>query len=149
LYRTTTRDEDYVNPTADGVLIWRSITSCASDSDTGLENWQQRLHEVSTRRCTRIDLTIRWVGKEIRKPPNLHGVNDLESFLTQYEYEVLKNHRILALDITLKATPVRWWGVHKRTSKDWYQCNRLLRIRFGAKQGSNQQKKYDGQGAPT
>jgi hypothetical protein len=23
LYRTTTRDEDYINPTADGVLIWR------------------------------------------------------------------------------------------------------------------------------
>jgi hypothetical protein len=38
LYRTTTRDEDYVNPTADGVLSWRIITSCATDSDTGLEN---------------------------------------------------------------------------------------------------------------
>jgi hypothetical protein len=32
LYRTTTREEYYVNPTADGVLNWRSITSCASDS---------------------------------------------------------------------------------------------------------------------
>jgi hypothetical protein len=52
LYRTTARKEYYVNPTADGVLKWRIITSCASDSDAGLENWQQRLHEVSTRRCT-------------------------------------------------------------------------------------------------
>jgi hypothetical protein len=51
LYRTTARGEDYVNPTADGILSWRSITSCATDSYTGLENWQQRLHEVSTRRC--------------------------------------------------------------------------------------------------
>jgi hypothetical protein len=40
LYITTTRDEDYVNPTADGVLSWWSITSCATDSNTGLENWQ-------------------------------------------------------------------------------------------------------------
>ena len=78
LYRTTTPIEDYVNPTTDGVLSWRSITSSASDSDTGLENWQHILHEVSTRRCPRIDHTIRWLGTEIREPPNFHGVNDLE-----------------------------------------------------------------------
>jgi hypothetical protein len=40
LYRTTTREEHYVNPIVDGVLGWRSITSCALDSSTGLENWQ-------------------------------------------------------------------------------------------------------------
>jgi hypothetical protein len=40
LYKTTARDEDYVNPTTDEVLSWRSITSCTTDSDTGLENWQ-------------------------------------------------------------------------------------------------------------
>jgi hypothetical protein len=40
LYRTTLRDVDYVTPTTDGVLSWRSITSCALNSDTGLENWQ-------------------------------------------------------------------------------------------------------------
>jgi hypothetical protein len=40
LYRTITREEDYVNLTADGVLNWRNITSCTTDSDTGLENWQ-------------------------------------------------------------------------------------------------------------
>jgi hypothetical protein len=39
LYRTSTREEDYVNPTTDGVLSWRSVTSCTSDSDTYLENW--------------------------------------------------------------------------------------------------------------
>jgi hypothetical protein len=47
-YRKTVRDEDYVNPTVDEVLSWQTITSCATDSDIGLENWQQRLHEVST-----------------------------------------------------------------------------------------------------
>jgi hypothetical protein len=62
LYRTTVCDEDYVNPTTDGVLSWWRITSCATDSDTELENYQQRLHEVSMRRCVRIDHTIRWVG---------------------------------------------------------------------------------------
>jgi hypothetical protein len=62
---------------------------------------------------------------------------------------VLENQRLLALDIALKETPARWWGAHKETVKDWYQCKRLLCIRFGAEQGSNQLQKYDGQGAPT
>ena len=78
-----------MNPTADGVLSCRSIMSCVLDLDTGSDNWQQRLHEVSTRRCTRIDRTVRWVGIEIREPPRFHGVNDLEEFITRYEYEVL------------------------------------------------------------
>jgi hypothetical protein len=120
LYRTTTREEDYVNPNVDGLISWRSVTSCALDSDTGLENWQWRLHEVSTRRCARIDHTVRWVGTEIREPPSFHGVNELEELLTRYKDEVLENQRLLALDITLKITPARWWGAHKETVKDWY-----------------------------
>jgi hypothetical protein len=77
LYRTTAREEDYVNTIGDGVLSWRSIAACASDSDIGLDNWKQRLHEVSTRRCACIESAIRWVGTYIREPPNFHGLNDL------------------------------------------------------------------------
>jgi hypothetical protein len=61
---------------------------------------------------------------------------------------VLENQRLLALDIALKATPARWWGTHKETIKDWYQCEWLLCIRFGTEQKRNQNHKYDGQGAP-
>jgi hypothetical protein len=39
-YRTIVRKEDYINPTADRMLRWRSVISCDLDSDTGLENWQ-------------------------------------------------------------------------------------------------------------
>jgi hypothetical protein len=59
LYRTTARTEDYVNPTKDGLLSWRSITSCASESNIGSEDWQQILHEVSTRRCAKIECAVR------------------------------------------------------------------------------------------
>jgi hypothetical protein len=38
LYRTTARTDNYINPTVDGLLSWRRIMSCASESDTGLEN---------------------------------------------------------------------------------------------------------------
>jgi hypothetical protein len=66
-----------VNLTTDGIVLWRNITSCDSDSDTRLENWQQILHEVSTRRCIIIDRAVRWVGTEIREPPIFHGLNEL------------------------------------------------------------------------
>jgi hypothetical protein len=84
LYITTLQEEDHVNPTVDGVLSYRSITLCSSNLDTGLENWKHILHEVSTRRCTRIDCAVRWVGIEIREPPSFHGLNDLEEFLKKY-----------------------------------------------------------------
>jgi hypothetical protein len=99
LYKTNARDEDYVNPTIDGILIWRSITSCATDSDTNLEKSQQRLREVSMRICARIDRIIRWVGTEIKEPPSFYRINDLETFLTQYEDEVLENQILLSLYI--------------------------------------------------
>jgi hypothetical protein len=38
LYRKTLRDEDYVNPTVDGILSWWSITSYEKYSNTSLEN---------------------------------------------------------------------------------------------------------------
>jgi hypothetical protein len=48
LYNMTTRMDDYVNPTTDGALSWRSIRSCASNSEEGIEHWQHRLHKVLT-----------------------------------------------------------------------------------------------------
>jgi hypothetical protein len=73
----------------------------------------------------------------------------LETFLTQYEDAVLENQRLLELDLSLKATPARWWGAHKETITDWYQCKWLLHIRFGAEQKDKKKHRYDGQGAPT
>jgi hypothetical protein len=34
LYRTTAREEDYVNPTTDGMMSWRSISSYALEYET-------------------------------------------------------------------------------------------------------------------
>jgi hypothetical protein len=58
-YRNIVREEDYVNPTTEGVLSWRSINSDMSYSDTGVEKWQKILHEVSTMRCTRVTRAVR------------------------------------------------------------------------------------------
>ena len=54
IYNVTALKEDYINPTADGNLSWRCVSSCTLDSGEALENWQNRLHEVYMRRCARI-----------------------------------------------------------------------------------------------
>jgi hypothetical protein len=51
LYNMIVWMDDYVNPTTDGILSWRSIILCALDFEEGLNHWQQRMHEVSSRRC--------------------------------------------------------------------------------------------------
>ena len=46
IYNITATDADYVDPNPDGVMDWQCDSSCMSDSDDGLENWQQRLYEL-------------------------------------------------------------------------------------------------------
>lgn len=38
IYNLTSRKEYYFDPTVDGNLIWRSVSSCDSDSYEGLDN---------------------------------------------------------------------------------------------------------------
>ena len=54
IYNVTSMQEDYINSTADGNLSWQSASSCTSNSGEALENWKNRLHEVSMRRCARV-----------------------------------------------------------------------------------------------
>jgi hypothetical protein len=39
IYKLTTRQYDYINPTTDGNLSWRSDNACSSYSKEALENW--------------------------------------------------------------------------------------------------------------
>ena len=49
VYKLTAAQDDYVNLTGDGILSWCCDSSCTSESEVGLENWKQCLHEVSRR----------------------------------------------------------------------------------------------------
>ena len=49
IYNISALKYDYVNPTVNGNLSWRSASSCISDLGKALENWQNRFHEVSMR----------------------------------------------------------------------------------------------------
>ena len=103
------------------MIKWRSINSCASDSDTGLKNCQQILHEIYTRRYARMTHALRWVGTEVREPPIFYGQNDLEEFFKKFGLEVLESQMLLVLYIFLKETPTRWWGTYKEKNHDWFQ----------------------------
>lgn len=49
IYQLTTKEQDFVNPTAKGKLTWGHDSSYASDLEEELENWHNMLHEVSIR----------------------------------------------------------------------------------------------------
>jgi hypothetical protein len=64
----------------------------------------------------------------------------------KYEVEVMEKYRLIELDISLKDTPTRWWGTHKKNINNWFQCKRLLHIRFLTKQEHKFEEKYEGFG---
>ena len=59
--------EDHINPTVDGNLSWRCVSSFTSDSGEALKGWKNRLHEVSMRRCARVTSSVRRVENELRE----------------------------------------------------------------------------------
>ena len=107
LYQMTSNQTDYINPTADGHISWRCDSSCESDSDVGLENWQNRLHEVSTRRCAFMTKSLRWIGAENGYIPTFDGLTDVNDFLQQFEQEIPQEQRMEIFDLAVRATPAR------------------------------------------
>ena len=81
LYNIMSSKEDYINPTADRNLSWRSVSLCMSDSGDALENWKNRMHEVSMRRCATITRVVQRVGAEASALPTYEGFPNLAYFL--------------------------------------------------------------------
>jgi hypothetical protein len=133
IYKLTARQQDYINPTTDGNLSWRSESTCSSDSEEALENWQNKMYEVSTRRCARLTREVPWIDTTVSNLPTFDGLNHLEAFLLNFEEIVPTQQRLLAMDEALKETPTRWWGTHKNNITDWVQCRTLMTARFSEK----------------
>ena len=81
----TANQSDYINPIVERNISWRCDSSCASDSDVGLENWKNRLYEVSARRCAFMTKSLRWIGIEIKDYLSFDGLVDVNDFLQQLE----------------------------------------------------------------
>ena len=50
--------EDCVQPTIDEEMGWRSSSSTLSYFDDALENWHNRIHEVSIQKCRKITQSL-------------------------------------------------------------------------------------------
>ena len=96
--------EDYIHPTVNGELGWRSTSSVSSDSKDALENWQNRLHEVSFRKCGLITQSLRHVATEMVELTTYEGIPRICELFQEFEKKVLEPQRILVLDVALKAT---------------------------------------------
>jgi hypothetical protein len=91
IYKLTARQQDYINPTTDGNLRWRSDNACSSDSEEALENWKNKMYEVSTRRCARLTREVHWIDTTVSNLPTFDGLNPLETFLSDLEESVPTN----------------------------------------------------------
>ena len=81
----TANQSDYINPTTEGNISWRCNSSCALDSDVGLQNGQNRLYEVSAHRCAFMTKSLRWIGTEIKDIPSFDGLAYVNECLQQFE----------------------------------------------------------------
>jgi hypothetical protein len=126
LYAVTTgMREDYINPTTDGSVSWRSIQSADEDSELAFDSWQQGSYEIFSRRCTTVRET-RWVGTEVREHPIYDGTSELDIFLVSMEENIAEDQRISVLDLALQDTPARWWTSHKALIKNWEDVKQAI-----------------------
>jgi len=103
-------------------LGWEQDNSSTSDSEEELENWQNRLHEVSTRQCEKMTKAVHSMTIEVCDFPFYDGLGTINNFLEEYKEHVTKCQRLLALNLALRATPARWWGTHKKNIGTWQEC---------------------------
>jgi hypothetical protein len=99
--------EYYINPNAEGSVIWRSIQSTDEYSELTFESWQQGSYEIFLRRHTTVKET-RWVGTEVREHPIYDGNLELDSFMVSMEENIAKDQMISVFHLSLHDTIVRW-----------------------------------------
>ena len=122
--------EDYIHPTANKELGWRSTSSASSDSDDALDKWKNRMHKVSFRKCGLIIKSLFHVATEIVKSQNYKGIPDLSGFLMEFEEKVSEPQRLLALEEEMKDSPSHWWATHKDTIIGSTKFRWLMTMRF-------------------
>ena len=99
--------EYYIHPNVDGEISWCSASSASYDSDDALENWQNRLHEVSLWKCGLITQSLCHFVTETIHLLIYAGILELSEFLVEFNDKVLKPLWLLVLEEALKDAPAR------------------------------------------
>ena len=101
-----------MNPTMDRQISWECKISYTSDSDE-VEQWQNWLHEITTLNSNMMIGSLCCVSKKVRDLPTYDGLREVDVFLDTFEREKLEKQCFQTLNWVLRATPSRWWGMHK------------------------------------
>jgi len=118
IYKITSQDQDWVNPTTYSRISWDCKSTCTSDSDEEIERWKNLLHDVTTLNCNMMVRSLHCMTTEVRDLPMYDGLTMVDEFLNKFESEVLEQQRFDALKWALCTKPARWWGT----------CQQHLRI---------------------
>ena len=110
IYNITAKEEDYIDPSAEGIMDWQCDKSYMTNLDDFLENWQNRLYELHGHRCARITNFLRWLSSQTRALPNFDGSTDPEEFIAQFSAQVPDSQKMETLDSAFRAVAARWWN---------------------------------------
>ena len=91
--------------------------------------------------------SLHCVPSKVRNFPYYDGLTNVDKFLDSCERKVLEDHRFQVLDLTLRTTLARWWGMQKDNFDEWHDYRRMMRLRFGHPK-IRVTKKYDGRNDP-
>ena len=117
-----------MNPIAYGRISWERESSYTLYLDEEIERWKNRLHEVTTLNCNKMVRSLRCVTTKARELPKYDGLTMVDEFLNKFEDAVPEQQWFDALKWALRATPARWWGMHKVSFEDWPECRRMMQV---------------------
>ena len=100
-----------------------------SDSDDGLENWQNQLYELHGHRCTQITKSLRCLSAQPREFPTYVGLKDLGGFIAHFSEQSPQSQRMQTLETALGATAA-WWTNHKKYTPSWGASQKYLCLSF-------------------
>lgn len=81
------------------------------------------------------------------KLPHYDRLTDVDLFLDEFEREAPEENQFQALELALRATLARWWGMHKESFAGWKEYKRMMRSRFGYA-NTRMTEKYSGKDDP-
>ena len=98
IYNIVAEEDDYEESLAED---WESGSSYMTDSEDGLESWQNRLSELHGHRCTRITKSLRRLSLQTRTVPASDASTAPGASTVPLSEKPLVPHQVQTLDSSL------------------------------------------------
>ena len=81
ILKLTAWNEDWINPTMEGVLYWEADSECFSDSNEEMENWKNQLDDVLALQYLRVTRDFCCISLEVRDISHFDESGSIKEFL--------------------------------------------------------------------